>query len=52
MTRLIKLLLQKEEMLGLPSDEYVELYNLLKLECDRIKKDLDFYEMYEKETLN
>lgn len=42
--RLIKLLQQREEMLGLPSDEYDELYELLEGELKTVKETLDFYE--------
>ena len=41
--RLIKLLKQREEFLGLPSDEYQELYDLLKRETEKVKDTLDFY---------
>ncbi len=42
--RLIKLLQQREEMLGLPSDEYDELLVLLEEEIESVKETLDFYE--------
>lgn len=41
--RLVKLLLQREEMLGLPSDEYEELLILLEEEAKLVKETLDFY---------
>lgn len=42
--RLIKLLQQREEFLGLPSDEYDELYELLRGELESVKETLDLYD--------
>ena len=42
--RLIKLLIQREEMVGLPSDEYNELLSLLEEEVKSTKETLDFYD--------
>lgn len=42
--RLVKLLLQREEMMGLPSNEYDELYELLEGELRTVKETLDFYD--------
>lgn len=42
--RLIQLLQQREEMLGLPSDEYDELLVLLKEEVKSVKGTLNYYE--------
>lgn len=47
--RLIKLLQQREEMMGLPGDQYDELYELLKQETEKAKETLDFYEKLEKQ---
>lgn len=44
--RLIKLLQQREEMVGLPSDEYDELLFLLEEEIKSAKETLDFYEKF------
>jgi hypothetical protein len=41
--RLIKLLQQREEMSGLPSDEYDRLLVLLEEETKAVKETLDFY---------
>lgn len=41
--RLIKLLQQREKMVGLPSDEYDELLVLLEEEVKSVKETLDFY---------
>jgi hypothetical protein len=48
--RLIQLLQQREKMLGLGSDEYQELYELLKQETEKTKETLDFYNSYIMET--
>lgn len=45
--RLIKLLQQREEMVGLPSDEYDELLVLLEEEVKSVKETLYFYEKIE-----
>jgi hypothetical protein len=41
--RLIMLLQQRDEMSGLPSDEYDELLVLLEEETKAVKETLDFY---------
>jgi len=41
--RLIKLLQQREEMMGLISDEYDELLTLLEEELKSVKDTLNFY---------
>lgn len=51
--RLIELLQQRKEMMGLPSDEYDELLKLLKTEVKTVKETLDFYNNLEKgETID
>ena len=42
--RLIQLLEQREEMIGLSSDEYDELLVLLEEELKSVKETLDFYD--------
>ena len=41
--KLIQLLQQREEMIGLPSNEYDELYILLEEELKSVRETLDFY---------
>lgn len=45
--RLIKLLVEKEEMLGLTPDDYDELFKLLVEETKSTKETLDFYDELE-----